>query len=118
MLLLGTELSVAARVAWALIASSALWFAHHHRACSLLAGVALVPWGLASLVGTSHCHTLPLASYRDDFIPMMGLASDKDREPGPCCQRGQDQGGLQPQVGRSESAWDRYVQFHPACELR
>lgn len=47
MLLLGTELSVSARVARAFTAdyhsSPALWFAHHHRACSLLAEVVLVP---------------------------------------------------------------------------
>jgi hypothetical protein len=88
MLSLGTELSVSARVARVLTAdhhsSPALWFSYHHRACILLAEVAFVPWGLASFVGTSHCHTLPQVFYGNHFTLMMGLDSEKDREPGHC----------------------------------
>lgn len=88
MWVLGTKSSVSARVARALTAahhcSPVLCFTNHHRACSLLAEVVLLPWGLASCVGTTHCHTVPQEFCGNHFPLMMGLALDQDREPR-CC---------------------------------
>lgn len=112
--MLGTELSsVSARVARALSAehcsSPAVWFARLHRACSLLAEVVFIPWGLTSFVGTADCQTLPQDLCRNHCTLMMGLVSDKTESQDSVPPRQAAGPG-----GCSASTRDGCVQFHPA----